>query len=53
MRRPDLFGAVASHSGDLYFEYGYLPDLPKACTAIGQAGGLRAWLAVPQARTRK
>ncbi len=44
MRRPDLFGAVASHSGDLYFAYGYLPDLPKACTAIGQAGGLRAWL---------
>ncbi len=44
MARPDLFGAVASHSGDLYFEYGYLPDLPKACTALGEAGGLDGWL---------
>jgi len=53
MRRPDLFGAVASHSGDMYFEYGYLPDLPKACTAIGQAGGLASWLARYHAAKKK
>jgi S-formylglutathione hydrolase FrmB len=53
MQRPDLFGAVASHSGDLYFEYGYFGDLPKACTAIGKAGGLRAWLAEYRAAKKK
>jgi enterochelin esterase family protein len=53
MRRPDLFGAVASHSGDIYFEYGYLPDLPKACTAIGKAGGLAKWLAQYRAAPKK
>ena len=40
---PDVFGAVASHSGDTCFEYCYLPDFPKACTIIGKAGGLDGW----------
>ena len=53
MARPDLFGAVASHSGDLYFEYGYFGDFPKACTAIGQAGGVSAWLAKYEAAPKK
>jgi len=53
MERPDLFGAVASHSGDLYFEYGYLQDFPKACTEIGKAGGLKAWLADYRAAKKK
>jgi S-formylglutathione hydrolase FrmB len=43
MRSPDVFGTVASHSGDLCFEYCYLPDFPKAVTEIGQSGGLDAW----------
>jgi poly(3-hydroxybutyrate) depolymerase len=43
MTSADLFGAVASHSGDACFEYCYLPDFPKACTLIGKAGGLDAW----------
>jgi enterochelin esterase family protein len=53
MARPDLFGAVASHSGDLYFTYGYLPDLPKACTALSEAGGLKPWLAKYRAAGKK
>jgi enterochelin esterase family protein len=53
MQRPDLFGAVASHSGDMYFEYGYLPDLPKACTEIGKAGGLAAWQKAFRAAKKK
>ena len=44
MLHPETFGAVASHSGDLYFEYCYLPDVPKALTQIQSAGGLQAWL---------
>lgn len=34
MRNPDVFGLCASHSGDMYFEHAYLPDIPKAFRAI-------------------
>ncbi len=34
MRHADLFGLACSTSGDAYFEYGYLPDFPKAFRAI-------------------
>lgn len=27
---PETWGAVACHSGDMYFQYGYLPDFPRA-----------------------
>lgn len=53
MERPDLFGAVASHSGDLYFEYGYFGDFPKACTDLGAAGGVAPWLAKYRASPKK
>ena len=36
MRRPDLFSAVACHSGDLYFELVYKPDLPKFLNRIAR-----------------
>jgi S-formylglutathione hydrolase FrmB len=39
MRRTDTFGAVASHSGDCYFEYCYLPDFPKTCRALQKTDG--------------
>lgn len=34
MRHADTFGLAASHSGDCYFDYCYLPDFPKAFRAI-------------------
>ena len=34
LRHADLFGLVCSTSGDAYFEYCYLPDMPKAFRAI-------------------
>ena len=34
LRYPDLFKAFASHAGDMYFEYGYLPDFPKAVNGL-------------------
>jgi enterochelin esterase family protein len=40
----ETFGALACHSGDMYFEYCYLPDVPKFCTQVQLAGGLAAWL---------
>ena len=41
---PEVFGAVACHSGDMCFEYCYRGDVPKALSQIQPAGGLRAWL---------
>src|SRR5207253_639283 len=35
MRHADLFGLVASHSGDAYFEYCYPPDFIKYVRKIG------------------
>jgi S-formylglutathione hydrolase FrmB len=53
MRHPDVFGAVASHSGDLYFEYCYRGDLPKFCSKVQEAGGLAAWMARFEAKPNK
>lgn len=39
MRRPDVFGHVASHSGDAGFDAAYGPDLLKLCAALEQYGG--------------
>jgi S-formylglutathione hydrolase FrmB len=53
MRHPDVFGAVASHSGDLYFDYCYRADVPKLCSALQEAGGLLPWLEAFEAAVQK
>jgi len=45
MLHPDVFSAIACHSGDMYFEYGYLPDFPKTARTLDQRGGLERFLA--------
>jgi enterochelin esterase family protein len=44
MRHPDVFGAVASHSGDMFFEACYMPDFWKFCTIVAKHGGVEAFL---------
>lgn len=44
MRHPDIFKALADHSGDSAFEYCYLPDFPKALDSFRRAGGPKKWL---------
>jgi enterochelin esterase family protein len=44
MRNPDVFGALADHSGDSCFELCYIPDFPAALDAFREAGGPAAWL---------
>src|SRR5215813_12294282 len=44
MRRPDVFCAIADHSGDSNFELCYIPDFPGALDAFREAGGPAAWL---------
>lgn len=53
MERPDLFRAVASHSGDCYFEYCYKPDFPRAVDRLVRAGGPAAFLEEFEAAPKK
>jgi hypothetical protein len=43
MRHPDVFGALACHSGDMCFELCYARDFPGFCNAVNKAGGVEAW----------
>ena len=40
MRHPEKFGIMASHSGDLYFEFCYKPEFPSALRVLQKYGGL-------------
>jgi S-formylglutathione hydrolase FrmB len=49
MRHPDVFGALACHSGDMAFEICYGGDFTAACNAINRAGGVaQYWAAVEE-----
>ena len=39
MLRPDLFGAMASHAGDAYYELLYVPEFGKAVRALREYDG--------------
>ena len=53
MLHPDVFGAIACHSGDMLFEYCYKPDFPKACSVVQAAGGVRRFLEGFEAKMQK
>ncbi len=53
MRHPDVFGAIACHSGDMLFEYCYQPDFPKACSVLQAAGGVKRFLEAFEATPQK
>lgn len=44
MRHPEVFNALADHSGDSNFELCYLPDFPDALDRFREAGGPKKWL---------
>jgi enterochelin esterase-like enzyme len=44
MRHPEVFSALADHSGDSAFEYCYAIDFPRALDAFSKAGGPKKWL---------
>jgi S-formylglutathione hydrolase FrmB len=46
MLYPDTWGAFACHSGDSYFEFCFLTDLPRTCTEIARHGSVRSFLEV-------
>jgi S-formylglutathione hydrolase FrmB len=53
MRHPDLFAAVASHAGDMYFELSALPDLPVAARTLRRHGGVAGFLRHFEATDKK
>jgi enterochelin esterase family protein len=53
MKHPDVFGALASHSGDAYFEYCYGYDFVKCWNGVRNAGGVNEWLAAFRKKPRK
>ena len=53
MRHPDVFAALACHSGDLLFEYCYATDFPRACSVLQEAGGIERFLANFERATQK
>lgn len=44
MLHPDTWGAAVCHSGDSYYEFCFLTDLPKTLNLVNKAGGVRAFL---------
>ena len=54
MRHPEVFGLMASHSGDMYFELGYKGDLAGAIRALPKLGGLdKFWNDIPTIRPKE
>ena len=51
--RADVFAHVGSHAGDACFEYCYLPDLPKAVSALVGADSPADWLEAAVRRARE
>src|SRR5262249_30485649 len=43
LRHPDVFGALADHSGDSAFEDCYLGDFPSVVRAVSKHGSLQKW----------
>jgi enterochelin esterase family protein len=48
MDRPEMFGLIGDHSGDKYFEYCYLPELPRFHRAVEAQEDLEAVLRDPR-----
>lgn len=53
MRHPEVFGAFACHSGDLYWEYTCLPGISRLHQQLERFGGLDAFIAdIPTIRPK-
>jgi S-formylglutathione hydrolase FrmB len=53
MRHPDLFSAVASHAGDMYFELSAMPDLAVAVRTLRRHRGVDGFLRQFEANEKK
>ena len=53
MRNPRVFGALASHAGDAYFDYCYVYDFVKCWDAMRGAGGVEPWFEAFHKKVKK
>jgi S-formylglutathione hydrolase FrmB len=53
MRHPEIVRAVACHSGDMCFEYTYLPHFPALADALRRLGGVDGLIAAHAADPNK
>lgn len=53
MHHPEVFGAAACHSGDMGFEYCYLPEFPKFLRQVQRYGGVTEFVRAFEAAPRK
>jgi enterochelin esterase family protein len=54
MRHPELWSAMANHSGDIYFEFGYMPEMAKLHANLMRFGGLEEFIKqIPDIKARK
>lgn len=53
LERPDVFAALASHSGDCAFDLCYRPDFPKLLAQLERHGGVEAFVAAFERAPRK
>lgn len=53
MHYPEIFGIAASHSGDMGFEYCYLPDFPAAMMCLEKNNGVESFLKKFHAKPKK
>jgi enterochelin esterase family protein len=53
MRHPEIFGALACHSGDMFFELCYGKDFPEFCSTVNKAGGVEAFWSQFAAQVKK
>ena len=53
MRRPGLFAAAACHSGDMGFEFCYVPDFARCAARVARAGSLEKWFSEFESTEKK
>jgi enterochelin esterase family protein len=53
MKHPEVFSAVACHSGDMAFDLCYRPDFPKFVNAVRKAGSVDEWLNEFESKAKK
>lgn len=53
MRRPGVFAAAACHSGDMGFEFCYVPDFARCAARVAKAGSLDKWWAEFESTEKK
>ncbi len=53
MRHADIFGALACHSGDMFFDLCYGKDFPEFCNSVNSSGGIEAFWSQFAAQVKK